>query len=270
MRPHVEAERRQRHRRLEPQNALAGRLEREHARLGCVDRPENFGIAAVIMERQIDAEENHDRENESVLDHGVPRRAAHAGDHDVDRHSRGSDPDRRRRRDGAVGGDSHNDSKTLELQHEIGNERDDANHRAKNPEPGAIVFAGEEMRLRHQPLPPRVAPDRRQQPIGENIGQRSVGQDVIGRGAPAVGVTATAQKGEGGVDLSRRQQEDQRRPKTASADRPLLQGHAHAAPGRQAEREGEDRSECDNNEGAVHRTSASRPASGSAFAGSSM
>ena len=72
------------------------------------------------------------------------------------------------------------------------------------------------------------------------------------------------------ISIACRQQEDQRCPETASADRPLLQGHAHAAPGRQAEREGEDRGECDNNEGAVHRTSPSRPASGSAFAGSSM
>ena len=42
--------------------------------------------AAVIVERQIDAEEQHDAENQDVLHHRIPRRAAHARHDHVDRH----------------------------------------------------------------------------------------------------------------------------------------------------------------------------------------
>ncbi len=217
------------HRRLEPQYALAGRLEDEEARLGGVDGAEHLADAAVIMHRQVDAEEDDDDEDERVLDGGVPRHAVHAGDHDVDRHRRRADPDRQSRRDRAVGGDRDDDAEALELQHQIGHQRHDADRGDEHAQPWAVVFVGEEVRLRQQALALGVAPDRRQQPVGHEIGERAVGEDVVGRRAAAVGPAAAAEEGEGGVDLAGGQQEHQQPAEAAAGDRPLLEGHAHAA-----------------------------------------
>jgi hypothetical protein len=112
-------------------------------------------------------------------------------------------------------------------------------------------------RCRGAPCFPLLARSFRRRLRGERV------DETVGRAR----TTATELR-RSTISIACRQQEDQRCPETASADRPLLQGHAHAAPGRQAEREGQDRSECDNDESAVHRTSFSRPMSGSAFAGS--
>ena len=125
----------------------------------------------------------------------------------------------------------------------------------RTPSAGLSYLRDEEIRLREEPVLPRVAPDRRQHEIGEHIGERAIAQDVIGRRALAVGEAAAAEEGEGRVDLAGHQQEDEDRAEAAAADGPLLQAHLLAAPRQEAERERQQRRGGDDDERAVHGSS---------------
>src|SRR6185312_2289655 len=108
------------------------------------------------------------------------------------------------------------------------------------------------VRLRDQMMLPPVAPDRRQQPVGDHIGQRAISKDVIGGRALAVSEAAAAQEGEGRVDLAGHQQEDEERAEAATADGPLLQVHVLAAACAQAQEQGEGGDQEDDDQFAVH------------------
>ena len=138
------------------------------------------------------------------------------------------------------------------MQHQIGDQRDDADQGDQDAQRGAVVFVGEEVGLRDQPVLPGVAPDRRQQPVGDDVGQAAIGQDVEHRPAMAVGVAAAAEEGEGRVDLARHQHEDQDGAEAAAADRPLLQVHVLAAPREQPQAQRAQDSAADDDERGVH------------------
>jgi hypothetical protein len=76
-----------------------------------------------------------------------PSRAAHARQHHISGRDGGADPHRRRRADRAVAYGFHDDAEPFELQHQIGNERDDADQRNESAEPAAFIFAGEKVGL---------------------------------------------------------------------------------------------------------------------------
>jgi hypothetical protein len=138
------------------------------------------------------------------------------------------------------------------LQYQIRNQRSHADQRDQHAQSRAVVFACEEVRLRDQPLGFRKAPDGRQHPVRQDIGQRPVSENVIDRRTLAVGEPAAAEKGEGGVDLTRHQQEHERGAETAAADGPLFETHVVTALGAQSEIQRECREEGDDNESAAH------------------
>ena len=68
----------------------------------------------------------------------------------------------------------------------------------------------------------------------------------------AVGVTAAAQEGEGGVDFAGHQQEDEDGAEAAAADCPLLQVHVAPVAGPQTEHQCSKRGKGNDGEGGAH------------------
>ena len=170
-----------------------------------------------------------------VLDDRVPCGAAHARHHHVGRDDRRADPDRHAGRDRPVGAGRDDDAEALELEHHVGDQRHHPDERDQSAEQGAVVPVAEIVRLGNQMVGPCVTPDRRQQPVGQDVGEAAVAEDVIGRAALAVGPAAAAEEGEGRIDLAGQQQEDEDRPEAAPGHGPLLEVHVLAVGGAQAE-----------------------------------
>ena len=83
-----------------------------------------------------------------------------AGHRDIGRHDGGTDPDRGRGRNRAISRRIDDDTQTLELQHQVGNQCDDADHRNQDAQRGTVILAREKIRLSDQPVFLGVTPDR--------------------------------------------------------------------------------------------------------------
>ena len=236
---------------------LARRGEGQEAWLCLIKRREHRADAALVVERQIEAEEDRHEDDEHVLDDSGPGGAANARDDDVERNDCGAENDRDAFRNRAVARDLHDDAEPGELQDEIGDERHDAHKGHENPESRAREFRGEEVRLGDELQSARIGPDRRQHEIGDHIGERAIGENVESRRAEAIGVAGGAEEREGRVDLAREQQEHQDGAEAATTDGPFLQLHLMPAARGHAEYEGPNGRERDENECDVHRASPS-------------
>jgi hypothetical protein len=118
-----------------------------------------------------------------------------------------------------------------------------------------VVLRDEEVGLREQPPRRGVAPDRRQQPVRQDVGERPVAEDVVRRPARAVDEPGPAEERERRVDLARHQQEDEDRAEPAAARGPLLEVHVAPAAGAQREPDRQDEERTDDEECDVHRRS---------------
>jgi hypothetical protein len=210
---------------------------RQHDEAGLCgfDGREHRADSAVIVQRKIDAEKDDDQEDHHVLGDRRPGRATHARHHHIGGGDGGADPHRRPSPDRPIAGGFHDDAEPFELQHQIRNERDDADQRDQRAEPAAFIFAGEKIGLRIEPVIARIAPDRRQHEIRHHIGERGVAEDVIHRPAAPVSKAAAAQECEGRVDLARHKQKDERRAERAAGDGPLPEPHLPPAPRQKTE-----------------------------------
>ncbi len=226
--------------------------------LGGLDAGEHVADPAVVVQRQVDAEEERHYEDRDVLQYRRPGGSADTRDHHVSGEDDRADHDRDVRGDGAVRGLRDDDPETGQLEHQVGHHRDHADEGDEHSQVGAAVLGAEEVRLRHEPVLGAVPPDHRQQPVGHDVREGPVAEDVERRAALAVGPAASTEEGEGRVDLAGQQQEDEDRAESATAHRPLFEVHVPAPARAEPEQQRKEHDGEDDRQRCVHRGSPSR------------
>jgi hypothetical protein len=99
------------------------------------------------VQRKINAEKDRDQQDRRILGDRGPSRAAHARHHHIGGGDRGADPHGTLSPDRPIACGLHDDAEPSELQHQIRNERDDADQRDQSAEPAAVILGGEKIGL---------------------------------------------------------------------------------------------------------------------------